>query len=149
MAPFGRGGVHGTLAKIARVVHTPIRSSVELDHIEVHGAGPDARAGIASPTGLARDRSGCPPLAVQRHGQDARGRGLAHTARPREQVAVRPAPCGHRPGPGRADVFLDDEVGEAFGTICSSESDHRKTSTSMSNVECPMLNAHWTLIIEH
>src|SRR6266513_755858 len=50
-------------------------------------------------------------------------------------------PCATRPAataPRGADVLLDDQVGELFGTVLSGERDHRMKSTS--NVECRMSN---------
>src|SRR5204863_407296 len=85
VATFRGGGVHGALTQIARVVHAPVRGGVELDDVEVRGAGPDPGAGIALAARLTRRRAGrTAPLAVQRHREDAGGGGLAHAAGTRE-----------------------------------------------------------------
>src|SRR5216117_4080917 len=93
---LARGGVHGALTQVAGVVHAPVRGGIELDDVEVHRASPDPGAGIALPARLTR-RTRTAALAIERHREDTRRRGLADATRTREQVPVRhPAP-GHRP----------------------------------------------------
>jgi len=57
-------------------------------------------------------------------GEDAGGSRFADASGPREQVSVRDAPLRHgAPQRGR-DVVLDDEIGELFGTVLPSQSNH-------------------------
>src|SRR5216117_458020 len=90
------GGVHGALTQVAGVVHAPVRGGIELNDVEVHRASPDPGAGIALPARLTR-RPRTAALAIERHREDTRCRGLADATRTREQVPVRHAAPGHRP----------------------------------------------------
>src|SRR5439155_26598382 len=76
---------------------------------------------------LAGRVAGTPPLAVERHGENSRRGGLPGAPRSGEQIAVPdPAPC-HRTGEGRGHVVLDQQLGEALGTVLAGEGDHAQT----------------------
>src|SRR3989449_5941282 len=87
---------HSALTQVAGVVHAPVRGGIELDDVEVHRASPDPGAGIALPARLTR-RPRTAALAIERHREDTRRRGLADATRTREQVPVRHP--GPRDGP--------------------------------------------------
>src|SRR4029077_17264056 len=120
---LARGGVHGALTQVAGVVHAPVRGGIELDDVEVRRASPDARAGIALPARLTR-RPRTASLAIERHREDTRRRGLANATRTREQVSVRHPGPRHGPTQRGRHVILHEEVGKALGTVFSGESDH-------------------------
>src|SRR5213083_2034886 len=126
VAPFGAGGVHRALAQLARVVHAAVRRGIELDDVEVGGAGPDAGARVARAAGLSR--AGRAPRAIERHGENSRGGRLTHTPGTREQIAVRRAAMRHRATQRCRHVILHDEVGELLGTVLAGEGDHDRKS---------------------
>ena len=131
VATLGAGGVHGALAQVPRVVDAPVGGRVQLDHVEVGLAGPDPGARFA----LAARLAVLPVAAIQRHGQDPGGRGLAHTARAGEEIAVRRPAARHGPAQGGGHVILDEEIGELLGTILAGEGDHHKAECGMRIVE--------------
>ena len=80
--------VHGLLQQALHLVHTAVRGRIQLG---VVGETPavDGCAGRAHAAWRGGDATlAVGPLAVQRLGQDARHRGLAHAARTREQVGM-------------------------------------------------------------
>ena len=61
--------------------------------------------------------------AVERHGEDAGGGGLPDPARTGEQVAVAHPAAGDGAAEHGRDVVLDQQVGEALGTVAAGEGD--------------------------
>src|SRR3989449_7283037 len=130
---------HGTLTQVAGVVHAPVRGGIELDDVEVHRASPDPGAGIALPARLTR-RPRTAALAIERHREDTRRRGLADATRTREQVPVRHP--GPRDGPTQRGrhVILHEEVGKTLGTVFAGERDHAWQSSRMRNSKFEIRN---------
>ena len=118
---LGRG-VHGPFAQLPCVVHPAVRRGVDFDHVEIGGAVPDPGTDIALAAGFAGGGVTA-PLAIERHGQDAGGGGLAHAAGSGEEIAVGHAvllDCATEDG---GHVFLYHQVGEALGSVAAGESD--------------------------
>src|SRR5262249_47218360 len=103
VAVVARWRVHGALAELARIVHAAVGRGVDLDDVEAGCAAPDTHARGAYAAGLA---VGAAVLAVERHREHARERGLADAARTAEEVAVRHPAASDRPLEGRRDVRL-------------------------------------------
>ncbi len=120
---IARRGVHGAVAQVAGIVDAAIGCRVDLDDVEAGRPTPDAAARRAFAAGLAVERRIAAPLAVERHGEHARERRLAHTARPAEQVAVRDAASGDRALQRRGHVRLHGHVGKPLGAVRASESE--------------------------
>ena len=80
--------VDGLIEKLRYLVDAPVRRGVEF-HVIDETAGVDVAAGIAHPARVGGDVArAVDPGAIERLGQDARDRRLAHPARPGEQVGV-------------------------------------------------------------
>ena len=122
MEPDRARSIHRALAQIARVVHTAVRRRIELDDVQIRGAGPDAPAGVAFPARL--PGAGGAALAIERHSEDPSGRRLANAPRPGEQVAVRHPALGHGSAQGGGHVILHDEIAELLGAVLASEGNH-------------------------
>src|SRR6476469_9936984 len=118
--PLAGGGVHGPLAEVPGVLHTPVARGVDLYHVQVGGAAPHPGAVLALTAGIAR---GVAIRAVERHGENAGRGGLTHPPRPGEQVPVTDAAPSDGSAQHRGDVVLDQKVGETFGTVTASEGD--------------------------
>ena len=80
----GRRVLHVVDDQFADLVHLGVRGGVEFQHVQAAPLG-DLLALRAHAARLGRR----PVLAIERLGQDARGRGLAGAARPDEEVGVR------------------------------------------------------------
>ena len=103
--------------EVAGVLDGAMRRRIDLDDVERPPLA-DGRAGRA---GVARLAVGAEVRAVDRLGQDARGRGLAGSARPDEEVGVGQAVAAHRAAQGDDDRVLPDELREALGTEATVE----------------------------
>jgi len=104
----------GALARVTRVVDAAVRGRVDLDDVERTGAaGGQLAAGFAL---TARGIRGT-LRTVQTARQDARGRCLAASARPREQVRVRDAIRAQRRLQRLRHVLLPDHLVEGVGAI--------------------------------
>ena len=82
----GRGVAHD-FAQLADVIDAVVGGPVDLQHVHA-GRGGDALAGIARLAGVAVVGVG----AVEDLGENSRGRGFAHAARPTKKIALRDAP---------------------------------------------------------
>ena len=104
----------GALAQVAGVVDAAVRGRVDFDDVERAGAaGGQLTARFALSAGGV-----CGALrAVQAARQDARRRGLAASARPREQVRVRHAIRAQRRLERLRHVFLADHLVKGVGAI--------------------------------
>ena len=104
----------GALAQVTRVVDAAVRGRVDFDDVERAGAaGGQLAARFALSAGGV-----CGALrAVQAARQDARRRGLAASARPREQVRVRHAIRAQRRLERLRHVFLADHLVKGVGAI--------------------------------
>ena len=104
----------GALAQVTRVIDAAVRGRVDLDDVERTGAaGGQLAAGFAL---TARGIRGT-LRTVQTARQDARGRCLAASARPREQVRVRDAIRAQRRLERLRHVLLPDHLVEGVGAI--------------------------------
>ena len=104
----------GALAQVTRVIDAAVRGRVDLDDVERTGAaGGQLAAGFAL---TARGIRGT-LRTVQTARQDARGRCLAASARPREQVRVRDAIRAQRRLQRLRHVLLPDHLVEGVGAI--------------------------------
>ncbi|MNS92609.1 hypothetical protein D3C72_1267520 [compost metagenome] len=103
------------------LVHAPVRCSVQLGVVR-EAAAVDVGAGGAHTTRRGGDAAlPVRPLAVQRLGQNARHRRLAHTARAREQVSVVQPLRIERIGEGLHHMLLPHHFGEIAGTVLAGE----------------------------
>ncbi len=127
--------VHRLLQQALHLVHTPIGSRIQLGVI--HKA-----AAVDVPARLALSaRCGCDatlpiqPLAIERLGQDARHRGLAHAPRSREQVGMVQPLLGKCVGQGLHHVLLPHHLGEVARTVLAGEHEvrHRGDSTGCAS----------------
>ena len=113
---------HDALADLADVVDPALRGRVHLDHVE-RGAVGDRAACVA---GLVRRR--CRPvLAVQRLGEDARQRGLAGSARAREEVGLADLLVRDRVLQRPGDRFLADDLVEVLRAVLAVQGGHATT----------------------
>ncbi len=109
------------LDQLAHVVDAGARRRVHLDHVDVailgdrRAVGADA-AGIDSGTTVAVGAN-----AVQRAGNDARGRGLADAAHAGEHEGVGDAARGDGVAQGAHHRLLADQGGEIDGTVFAGE----------------------------
>ena len=117
---FAGGGVHRPLAQVARVVDAAVAGGIDLDHVEVGRAAPDAEAVLALAAGLA---VGVAIGAVERHREDPRGGRLADAAGAGQEIAVADAAPGHGAAKDGGHVVLHEQVGEAFGAVAACEGD--------------------------
>ena len=105
------------LDELADVVDPGAARGIHLDHVDV-AVGGNREAVLACPARL--DRGSALAVgadAVERLGDDARRRGLAHAAHAREDEGMRePAPL-EGVGEGAHHRLLADEVGEAAGPV--------------------------------
>jgi len=104
--------VNRLLQQALHLVHAPVGGRVQLGVVH-KTARVDVAAGLAHAAGLGRDAalSIC-ALAVERLGQDARDRGLAHPAGAGEQIGVVQALLGERVGEGLDHMLLPHHFGE-------------------------------------
>jgi hypothetical protein len=116
LVPAARGPEEGLFPQVTGIVHTTVRSGVDLDDID--RAGPVAREVLAGLTLLAGGRRR-PLRAVQTAGEDARTGGLPTPARPAEQVRVIDpvVPQGLLQRVG--DMLLPDDLGEGLGAVAA------------------------------
>ncbi len=102
------------LTQVPRVVHTTVRRSVDLDHIDAAGtATRQVGARLAHPARL-RNRA---LLTVDRPRQDPRAGGLPAPARPGEQIGVVHPVVAQRVPQRRRDMVLPDHLGERLRAI--------------------------------
>ena len=113
--PLGRR-VTNVLAQLAHLFDAVVARAVDLEHVETVAAG-DFLAAVAHAAG----RDGRPVHAVERLGQDARGRGLADAARADEKIGVGEPILLDRVLERARDVLLADEVVERLRPIFSRE----------------------------
>jgi hypothetical protein len=112
LVPVARRLIAHVLAQLAHFVDAAIGGGVDFDH--VHGApGRDFLAARADPAGHIRGAV----HAVEAAGQDARHGGLAGSALPREDVAVRDAILRDGVLERGLDVLLIHHVGERLGPV--------------------------------
>ncbi len=97
------------LHQVAHLLDLRVRGTVDLEDVERDAVG-DLLTGRAGVARLGRGAA----LAVERLGEDARGRGLAHATRPGEQEGVRDAAGGDRGLERARHVLLADHVCEAL-----------------------------------
>ena len=109
--PFARRVAH-VVAQLAHLLDAVVARAVDLEHVEAVAAG-DFLAVIAHAAG----RDGRAVHAVERLGQDARGRGFADAARPDEKIGVREAVLLDRVLQRLRDVLLPDEIVERLRPI--------------------------------
>ena len=100
-----RGRVLHVLAKRPDLLHAVVRRGVDLEHVHGRARG-EVEAGGTFPAGLGL---GAAPGAGQRLGEEPRGGGLAHAARPREEIGVRHAPGGEGVAQRAGDGLLPDD----------------------------------------
>ena len=112
VAPAGGREAHAADDLLADVVHARARCGVELVDVGVAPLG-DLDAVLARAVGLA----GGALLAVERLGEQARGRGLAGAARTGEQVRVGDRPVGDGVAQRALDVLLADDVVEGLRAV--------------------------------
>ena len=92
------------------ILHLVVGGCVELHHVHV-GANGDSLAIVAFPAGM----HGGPLLAIQRHGENTRERGLANATRPNEEVRMRDAILRNGIGECARDVILPHDVVKRLG----------------------------------
>ena len=109
-----RGG--RLLAQVAGVVDPAVRGGVDLDDVDV-GALADRDALVADAARLGRGAL----LAVDHLGQDARGRGLARSARAAEQERVGQPALADRARERAHDVILAEELGRRLRPVAPVE----------------------------
>ena len=115
--------VHRLLQQGLHLVHAPVRCGVELGVVH-KAAGIDIGAGRAHAARRGGDAArAVRPGAVQGLGQNARDRGLAHTARAGEQVGVVQPLRGQRIAQGLHHVFLPHHLGEVARTVLAGQDD--------------------------
>ena len=114
-------GVHGALTQVAGIVDAAIGRGIDFHHVQPGRAGPDAATVVADTAGFARRFGFALPLAVERHGEDAGGRGLSDAAWSGEQIAVADPILDDRTAQHSGYMILDEEVAEASGAVFSSE----------------------------
>src|SRR5690606_23156390 len=107
------------------VVDATVRRGVDLDHIERGSAGPDPIARLAYATRLAVLG---PVRTIQRHGEHACRRRLAHTARPAEEVRMRDPAPRDRGLERLRDVLLHGDLAETARPVLAGESVARHTA---------------------
>ena len=101
--------VRDRLHELAHLVDLGMRRAVDLEDVERDPVG-DLAARGADVAGLRRR----PALAVERLGEDPGGRGLADTARAREEKGMRDAIGRDRRLERPRDVLLPNDIGEAL-----------------------------------
>ena len=124
------------LQQALHFVHATVGSGVEFGVVD-EAAGVDVAAGLAHATGLGRDATlPIGALAVERLGQDARDRGLAHAPRAGEQVSVVQALLGQRIGQGLAHMLLAHHFGEAARAVLAGQDEVGHGSDSIGRYAC-------------
>jgi len=111
-------GIHRTFAQIARIVHAAIRCGIDLHDVQARRSAPNALARDALSARLAVFAF---VLAIERHRENAGERGLAHSARSAEKVAVRNSSPGDGATQRVRHVRLDSYVSEALWAIFAGE----------------------------
>jgi len=101
---LGARGVHRPLAQVARVIHAAVGGRVELDHVQIGRARPDAPARIAFAAGLAGCRRGT-ALAIEGHREDAGGGRFPDASGAGKEVAVCDPALRHRSAECGGDVW--------------------------------------------
>ena len=113
--PFARR-VANVVAQLAHLLDAVVARAVDLEHVEAVALR-DLLAAIADAA-----RRNCGAVhAVERLGEDARGRCFPDPARPDEQVGVREAILLHRVAQRARDVRLADQVVERLRPIFARE----------------------------
>ena len=107
-APLHRR-IHRLVEQRRHLLDAAVRGRVHLDVVG-EAVGVDRAAGVAHAAGLGGDAG----LAVERLGEDAADRGLAHAARAGEQPGVMQPPGGERVRQCTHDVLLTDQRAEGF-----------------------------------
>jgi hypothetical protein len=120
VVPFLRRRVHGTFPELSCILYTAIARGIDLHDIDIGGAIPNSEAVLALTTGLARWIA---LGAVERHRQNPGGGGLADAPRPGQEIAVTHASPSHCSAEDGNDVVLNQEIGEALGTVSAGEGD--------------------------
>ncbi|MCO4699785.1 hypothetical protein LRR80_05886 [Streptomyces sp. RO-S4] len=118
----GRGPEERLLPQVTGVVHTTVRSGVDLDDVDRSGAV--AREVLARLALTARRRCG-PLLAVQTPGEDAGAGRLAAAAGPAEQVRVIDPVVPQRLLQRVGDMLLPDDLGERLRAIAAVQRERR------------------------
>ena len=113
--PLGRRVAH-VVAQFAHLLDAVVARAVDFEHVEAVAAG-DFLAAVAHAAG----RDGRPVHAIERLGQDARGRGFPDAARPDEKIGVREAILLDRILERARDVLLADQIVERLRPIFSRE----------------------------
>jgi len=106
--PAARRAVPRSGSDLTDIVDPVVRRGVELDDVQRRALG-DRHTTGALVAGVAVER----PLAVKGLGEDARGRGLAGAAGPREKVRVHHTVVLYRPLQGAHDMVLAPYFGES------------------------------------
>ena len=104
--------VNRLLQKLLHLVDAAVGGGIELGVIH-KAATVDVGTGLAHATGLRRDAL----LAVQRFGQNARHRGLAHAPGPSEQIGMVQALLRQRIRQGLDHMLLPHHFGEVFRAV--------------------------------
>ena len=113
--------VNRLLQQALHLVHTPVRGGVEFG--VVHKApGVDVAASLAHATGLGGDAAlPVSALTVERLGQNARDRGLAHAPGAGEQIGVVQALLHQGIGQSLHHMLLPHQLGEVAGAVFARE----------------------------
>ncbi len=120
-----RGHVLGVLDYLAHIVHAGVGRGVDFQQVDI-AAGVDIQAGRAL---AARIGTGA-GLAIQRFGENARNRGLAHAAGAGEQKCVVHTPTVERVTERADHVFLAYEFGKTLRAPLAGENKIRHRATS-------------------
>ena len=127
VAIAGRPHLQAVDDHLADVVDAGVGRGVDLHHVEIAALG-DLDARIAHAAGF----RGRPLLAVQRPGQDARGRGLADATGTGEDERLGDAAGRDRVAKGLGDALLPDHVVEALRAPLARENLVRHVSSDQS-----------------
>ena len=106
--------ITNVVAQLAHLFDAVVARAVDLEHVETVAAG-DFLAAVAYAAGC----DGRPVNAIERFGQDARGRGFADSARPDEKIGVREPILLDRVLQRPRDVLLADEIVERLRAVFS------------------------------
>jgi len=111
------------LQQALHLVHPPVGGGVQFGVIN-KTAGIDVSAGLAHATRLGRDATlPVGALAIERLGQDARHRGLAHAPGAGEQVGVVQALLGERIAQGLDHMLLPHHFGERARAVLAGQNE--------------------------
>ncbi len=113
--------VHRLLQQALHLVHPAVGGGIQLDIV-----GKASAINFCARRANTARRSGdralpIRPCAIERLGQDARHRGLAHATRASEHIGMVQALLRQRIGQGLHDVLLPHHFGEVAGTVFTSE----------------------------